>query len=87
MENSFNICELQGTKVLQQKVQIPLENERTAPVESFVKLEHYNAIQLVQNVHVTLASLAKVIKGKREFLLSNVLIILRCRFVKKDYRS
>lgn len=59
--------------MLQQKVQIPLENERTAPVESFVKLEHYNAIQLVQNVHVTLASLAKVIKGNRNVFIEQLI--------------
>ena len=55
---------LQGSKILQQKLLPPKDNERTQPIESFILLEHYNAIQLAQQVHASLASLAKVIKGK-----------------------
>ncbi|XP_057314672.1 cytoplasmic dynein 2 heavy chain 1-like isoform X2 [Hydractinia symbiolongicarpus] len=53
----------QGSQTLQQKVHAPVDNENTQPVESFVRLEHYNAVLLVQHVHATLSSLAKVIKG------------------------
>ena len=33
------------------------------PVVSFIKLEHYNAIKLVQSIHQSLASLSKIIRG------------------------
>ncbi|XP_047126593.1 cytoplasmic dynein 2 heavy chain 1 isoform X1 [Hydra vulgaris] len=53
----------QGSTFLQMKVSLPSDDPDTPPVESFIKLEHYNSIMLVQYVHSTLASLAKVIKG------------------------
>lgn len=34
-----------------------------SPVTSFVLLERYNAIRLVQHVHMTLAALSKTVKG------------------------
>merc|ERR1712193_377868 len=52
-----------GSNVLHQKLQSPAESDNTPPVNAFVKLEHYNAVLLIQKVHSTLASLAKVIKG------------------------
>lgn len=55
----------QGSKILQQKLLPPKDDERTQPIESFILLEHYNAIQLAQQVHASLASLAKVIKGSQ----------------------
>lgn len=55
----------QGTKVLQQKILPPKDDDKTQPIESFILLEHYNAIQLAQHVHASLASLAKVIKGNK----------------------
>jgi len=55
----------QGSKVLHDKYQLPNDSDSTPPVDSFVQLEHYNAIQIVQNVHSTLSSLAKTIKGSQ----------------------
>lgn len=34
-----------------------------SPIVSFIQLERYNAIRLVQTVHQSLASLSKVIRG------------------------
>jgi dynein heavy chain 2 len=34
-----------------------------SPITSFILLERYNAIKLVQSVHQSLASLSKVIRG------------------------
>ena len=65
MQTSFPL--LQGSKVVNQKLSVPKDNERTQPVESFILLEHYNAIQLAQQVHASLSSLAKVIKGMMGF--------------------
>ena len=50
------------------KVSVPSDDPDTPAVESFIKLEYYNSVMLVQYVHSTLASLAKVIKGKVFFL-------------------
>ena len=41
----------------------PSSDKGESPVTSFVQLERYNAIRLVQHVHGTLAALSKVIKG------------------------
>ena len=65
---------LQGSKILQQKILPPKDDERTQPIESFILLEHYNAIQLAQQVHASLASLAKVIKGDKTLSISQNLI-------------
>jgi len=45
------------------KVSAPAETGDESPVTSFVQLERYNAIRLVQIVHASLASLSKVIRG------------------------
>ena len=41
----------------------PSSDKGESPVTSFVQLERYNAIRLVQHVHGSLAALSKVIKG------------------------
>ncbi len=41
----------------------PPADKGESPVTSFVQLERYNAIRLVQHVHGSLAALSKVIKG------------------------
>jgi len=53
----------QGHQVLQKKLSPPQEDENSLPVTSFIILELYNAVNLAQHIHSTLASLAKVIKG------------------------
>ena len=45
------------------KISAPTETGDETPVTSFVQLERYNAIRLVQIVHASLSSLSKVIRG------------------------
>lgn len=45
------------------KITAPAETGDESPVTSFVQLERYNAIRLVQIVHASLSSLSKVIRG------------------------
>ena len=45
------------------KISAPAETDDESPVTSFVQLERYNAIRLVQIVHASLSSLSKVIRG------------------------
>ena len=45
------------------KLSAPAETGDESPVTSFVQLERYNAIRLVQIVHASLSSLSKVIRG------------------------
>ena len=45
------------------KVAPPVEKSGESPIVSFIMLEKYNAIRLVQIVHQSLASLSKVIRG------------------------
>lgn len=46
------------------KVAPPVEKSGSeSPIVSFIQLEKYNAIRLVQTVHQSLASLSKVIRG------------------------
>ena len=45
------------------KISAPTETGDESPVTSFVQLERYNAIRLVQIVHASLSSLSKVIRG------------------------
>ncbi|XP_071483964.1 LOW QUALITY PROTEIN: cytoplasmic dynein 2 heavy chain 1-like [Diadema antillarum] len=54
----------QGANLIQTKAQPP--NDRggsLGPIDSFIQLERFNALQLVQYVHSTLAALSKVIRG------------------------
>lgn len=54
---------LQGSQLIQMKISAPTETGEESPVTSFVQLERYNAIRLVQIVHASLSSLSKVIRG------------------------
>uniref|UniRef100_A0A672FSM8 Cytoplasmic dynein 2 heavy chain 1 n=1 Tax=Salarias fasciatus TaxID=181472 RepID=A0A672FSM8_SALFA len=52
----------QGSNLIHQKVDPPAEGQRS-PVLSFIALEQYNAIRMVQGIHQSLAALSKVIRG------------------------
>ncbi|XP_019385809.1 PREDICTED: cytoplasmic dynein 2 heavy chain 1 [Crocodylus porosus] len=52
----------QNSKLIHQKVSPPTERQGS-PILSFIILEQYNAILLVQSVHQSLAALSKVIRG------------------------
>ncbi|XP_075274100.1 cytoplasmic dynein 2 heavy chain 1 isoform X3 [Opisthocomus hoazin] len=52
----------QNSNLIHQKLSSPVE-QQGSPVLSFVTLEQFNAIRLVQSVHQSLASLSKVIRG------------------------
>ncbi|KAK3531386.1 hypothetical protein QTP70_018186, partial [Hemibagrus guttatus] len=52
----------QGSSLIQQKLAPPTEGAGS-PVLSFVLLEQFNALRLVQCIHQSLASLSKVIRG------------------------
>ncbi|KAI1893942.1 hypothetical protein AGOR_G00128840 [Albula goreensis] len=52
----------QGSTLIHQKVSPPSESQGS-PVLSFVVLEEFNAVRLVQSIHQSLAALSKVIRG------------------------
>ncbi|XP_072706738.1 cytoplasmic dynein 2 heavy chain 1 isoform X3 [Ciconia boyciana] len=52
----------QNSNLIHQKVSPPVE-QQGSPILSFITLEQFNAIRLVQSVHQSLASLSKVIRG------------------------
>uniref|UniRef100_A0A8C9YIK3 Cytoplasmic dynein 2 heavy chain 1 n=1 Tax=Sander lucioperca TaxID=283035 RepID=A0A8C9YIK3_SANLU len=52
----------QGSTLIHQKVAPPTEGQGS-PVLSFIALEQFNAIRLVQSIHQSLAALSKVIRG------------------------
>ncbi|KAF0030538.1 hypothetical protein F2P81_017269 [Scophthalmus maximus] len=52
----------QGSTLIHQKVATPAEGHGS-PVLSFITLEQFNAIRLVQSIHQSLAALSKVIRG------------------------
>ena len=55
---------IQGIQLIQMKVLPPAEKSgNESPIISFILLERYNAIRLVQTVHQSLAALSKVIRG------------------------
>ena len=50
--------------MIQCKISAPSDKTGSMlPITSFVLLERYNAVKLVQSVHGSLASLSKVIRG------------------------
>lgn len=53
--------------ILQQKLQQPdmsdTDSAAADPIEAFVKLEYYNVVSLMQQVHRTLGNMSKVIRG------------------------
>lgn len=54
----------QGATLIQARVSPPSDTSgKEQPIVSFIKLEHYNAIKLVQSIHQSLASLSKIIRG------------------------
>ena len=53
---------LRSCTQLQLKLQTP-QGENTNPIKSFVELEYYNGISVLQNVHKSLAGVSKVIRG------------------------
>lgn len=54
----------QGSQLINSKVKPPSDKTgQEAPIISFIKLEQYNAIKLVQSIHQSLASLSKIIRG------------------------
>uniref|UniRef100_A0A2C9JPE7 Dynein heavy chain C-terminal domain-containing protein n=1 Tax=Biomphalaria glabrata TaxID=6526 RepID=A0A2C9JPE7_BIOGL len=62
----------QGQTLIQMKVNAPSEKvSNESPVLTFIKLESYNAIKLVQSIHTSLAALSKVIRGT-QLLTSDV---------------
>ncbi|XP_025753905.1 cytoplasmic dynein 2 heavy chain 1 isoform X2 [Oreochromis niloticus] len=52
----------QGSTLIHQKVDPPTESQKS-PVLSFISLEQFNAIRMVQSIHQSLAALSKVIRG------------------------
>ncbi|XP_069615312.1 cytoplasmic dynein 2 heavy chain 1 [Ranitomeya imitator] len=52
----------QNSNLIHQKVSPPTERHGS-PIFSFIILEQFNAIRLVQNIHHSLAALSKVIRG------------------------
>ncbi|XP_041658498.1 cytoplasmic dynein 2 heavy chain 1 isoform X2 [Cheilinus undulatus] len=53
-----------GSPLIHQKVAQPSESQGS-PVLSFITLEQFNAIRLVQGIHQSLAALSKVIRGSQ----------------------
>ncbi|CAF0783257.1 unnamed protein product [Rotaria sordida] len=53
----------QDTDFIKLRVHPPIEDGSLSPIQSFLQLERYNGIQLVQTIHENLASLSKVIRG------------------------
>ncbi|XP_041438616.1 cytoplasmic dynein 2 heavy chain 1 isoform X2 [Xenopus laevis] len=52
----------QNSNLIHQKVSPPTERHGS-PISSFIILEQFNAIRLVQSIHQSLAALSKVIRG------------------------
>lgn len=76
----------QGGNLVQSKVQPPSDKSGTAgPILSFIQLERYNAVQLVQFVHSSLASLSKVIRGSS--LLTSEVQSLAGSLLKQEVKS
>lgn len=75
---------LQGSSLIQAKVSTPGESSNDSPIKSFILLERYNAIKLVQSVHQSLASLSKVIRGTQ--LLTNDVQSLAAALLNQEVR-
>ena len=61
---STTVLVFQGQSLIQSRVSPPSDKTgKQDPTVSFIQLERYNAIKLVQSVHAALASLSKVIRG------------------------
>lgn len=66
------------------KVTPPGESSTESPIKSFILLERFNAIKLVQSIHHTLASLSKVIRGSQ--LLTNDVQNLAAALLTQEVR-
>jgi dynein heavy chain 2 len=55
----------QGSTLLQMKMIAPAEESISDPIKAFVQLEFYNAVNLIQFIHKSMASLVKVIRGSQ----------------------
>ena len=53
----------QGSSLLQMKMSAPSEQSSSDPIKSFVQLEFFNGVNLIQFIHKSMASLVKVIRG------------------------
>ena len=53
---------MQGSELINKKLALP-SNKVESPIVEFIALERYNAINLIQVVHSSLAALNKVLKG------------------------
>lgn len=61
---TINLIYSQGSQLINSKIKPPSDKTgQEAPIISFIKLEQYNAIKLVQSIHQSLASLSKIIRG------------------------
>lgn len=61
----MNACHpytMQGSELINKKLALP-SNKVESPIVEFIALERYNAINLIQVVHSSLAALNKVLKG------------------------
>ena len=54
---------LKDTDLIKVRLQPPSEDGSLSPIQSFLQLERYNGILLVQKIHENLAALSKVIRG------------------------
>ncbi len=54
---------IQDTDLIKLKAHPPVEDGSLSPIQSFLQLERFNGIQLVQIIHENLAALSKVIRG------------------------
>lgn len=64
-----------------QAPQIDSESEES-PVVSFIQLEYFMGVRLVQNIHASLASISKVIRGA--ILLSEEIHVLANSLLKHE---
>jgi len=54
----------QGSQIIQLRINPPVDKTgKESPIVSFIRLERYNAVKLVQSIHHSLAALSKIIRG------------------------
>jgi hypothetical protein len=54
---------IKDTDFIKAKIQLPTDDNSLSPIQSFLQLERFNGIQLIQKIHENLAALSKVIRG------------------------
>lgn len=72
-----------GSNTLHEKLQPPVDDDN--PVKSFVSLEYYNAVQLAQDIHGSLTSLAKVIKGRVTLLTLTCIYLIFFKTIRFNF--